>query len=262
MFTACKRCIAEWLILAVLVLPNAEAATRVRRVPLYPAAGGVTYLLDENFDTTRGGACSGFQRSGWTCYNDASSLATLDEDSTVAPPVGSVTGFSGQALNLTDSTGYRDGGANWTASSSYDLVYIDLYVYVNDYTTNDGNSNTFLSIESSSAQLARLSMYQQSTSTNGYSKMRFYVNAPYASCYYPTGDANLAKAASYRIGIKLNNTTGAKGWEFRVNGSTVCSGTDDPAGQFHKLGLINSSDYNLSVFFDDVKIRTDDWVTR
>lgn len=256
-----RKLIAEWLILAFIILP-AEAGVAVKRSPLWPASGGVTYLLDENFNTSRSTSCTGFQRSGWTCFNDAGSLATFDEDSTANPPVGSVTGFEGQSLLLADSTGYRDAGATWTASASYDLVYIDFYLYVTDYTTVDVEEGLMVSIDSSSAQLMRLAMYQHSTNTSGYSKIKFYVNSLYVSCYYPTGAASLTKNTGYRISIKLNNTTGAKGYEFRVNGTAVCSGTDDPNGQFNKIVLANSGNNNLQVAFDDLKIRQDDWVTR
>ena len=212
-----KRLLELFLILCLLTpVARAGGAVVCARGGTSSGGGGGTGgdILHETFDPT------GFSASGWT------NLGVADPDSTVAPPTGSVTGFTTQICRENvPSSGRAD--IRWDAASPFSTSYLSFYFYLSSDSV--ANSNLF--------PLVTLTSSTGSTGDNTWYRVMFLKNADatrslridwgqgFGACTVGTGTTNITTGTGYLIELLAIDNGSSDTIEFKVNGTTVCQRT-------------------------------------
>jgi hypothetical protein len=228
-------------LLGLSTLAWGDGTVVVRRTVV---ASGTANLLNETFNA------AGYDLT-WT---EILGGGTIDEDSTVNPPVGGVTGFATQALHVTQPAfntprTYSDLGVAQTGD-----VYFRGYVYVVSGSTDPGESTAIIELTTTAlTALGGNGPRIELSNTAGQLALTFW------SASGSSTSQNINAATGYRVEFKFNNTTDL--YEFRVDGATVSSGAaSDPAIDPQRIILGVAVDGNAEIYWDKVGLGDNGWL--
>lgn len=201
---------------------------------------------------------TGYAANGdWGNETETASNGGVDEDYTTVVHCGS------QSVQCASNSAFGRGYISVLPNSSSTIFYFRFYMYVETDGWSDGGSNPSLFIlQNSSSRGARVVMGKSS----GQKWIRFeYYNG--TSFSYDTGQTsyNISTGVWYRVEGYFNASGTGEGWEFRVDGSTIDSGTDNTLGGFDSsTNMIYGCDPSGSdtgvTLFDGVEVSTGGWI--
>jgi len=217
-------------------------------------------LLNETFNPT------GYDLS-WTESNGA---ANINEDFATNPPITSVTGFTTQCLKVTQTGSTRTSAwSNLSAAQTSGTVYARTYFYLDPTNLPDGvytdifelNSQTVTTFTDSSGSGPRITLAQAA----GVYSLKFCLGGGCAA-----STQTITASTGYRVEFSATISSVSGGvvtvsaYEFRVNGSTVAtgSGTFNDATNTGIGRLIVGVDQNdnATVYFDAAAVGNVTWI--
>jgi hypothetical protein len=217
-------------------------------------------LLTETFNPT------GYDLS-WTESNGA---ANINEDFATNPPITSVTGFATQCAKITQTGSTRTSAwANLSAAQTSGTVYARTYFYLDPTNLPDGtytdvfelNSQTVTTFTDSSGSGPRITLAQAA----GVYSLKFCLGGGCAA-----STQTISPSTGYRVEFSatIASVTGGvvtvSAYEFRVNGSTVATGTgtfnDATNTGIGRLIMGVDQNDNATVYFDTVGVGNVTWI--
>lgn len=173
--------------------------------PSVPSGGDI---LNETFDS------AGFDDASWGAIQEGGTN-DMDADSTNAA---SGTGFSGQWLDHDRNEAWEDCYVDWDdGASTHAVVYISLYVYVDD--SSDGVADIIEFKDSGGTRIGEFAL----VTSGGSPSIRWVVGNT-----VDWGDVAISYDTAYKCQMYLNS---GGGWSIDVAGTTD-SGAGDPGNDF------------------------------
>ena len=234
------------LLAAIIEVPEARLSTiLLSGTPATTTAGGD--LLTETFDS------AGYDDADWT--EGIGDGNTVDENDTT-----SITGFSGQHLQLQQASGTIETYAYNSLASDQALTYIRFRINIQSEGLEDTDSINIHSSDvgahtSPGTATHRMELIQTSGS--------LYFIYKTDGTVRDTSSA-ISTGTTYCVEIMVDNDGGAAdGWEWRIDGSSEGSGAQDHAedkGRFFFGAWSGSSSATFDVHIDNVDISSSDWI--
>lgn len=179
-----------------------------------PPGGPGGDILHETFDPT------GFSASGWT------NLGAADPDSAVAPPTGSVTGFTTQVCRENVASAGR-ADIRWDAASPFSTSYLSFYFYLSSDSVSASNSFPLVTLTSATGGTGDNTWYRVMFLKNADStrSLRIDWGQGFGACTVGTGTANITTGTGYLLQLLAIDNGSSDTIEFKLNGTTVCQRT-------------------------------------
>ena len=214
-------------------------------------------ILHETFDPT------GYDN---TWVESVSGGASVDEDNTTNPPVGSVTGFLGQAMRTSTAT---FGGCNstWTGATTFSTSYTSLYFYPTSDSMAVSNYFPLITVTSSAGTSndntwVRIRFKKDAGGVRTLTSS-FAANSDGTGCSVGTGSFTITPGNGYLIHLRVTENGASDQFEFSVNGTVVCSGSGAlwaAAPQKLILGPNSDNTWQWDATFDTVDISSTGYV--
>ncbi len=204
------------------IAPGAVVVVKQRGAGGSPGTGGS--ILHETFDA------SGFDATGWT--KPASwGHGVVNEDASTNPPVGSVTGFTGQAMR-TYTPDYGDAHAQWDAAAPFSTSYLSVYFYIASESLAPGVNGDYFNLMTLTSAAGADSdntwwrvRYKETQTPTVQLVVSHAGNSDGTGCTTGSGSITVTTGTSYLIEATTIENGSSDSFELRVNGVVVCSHT-------------------------------------
>ena len=225
-------------------------------------ASGVSAVADAACSNTGGEYTQSFEGAGYAANGDWGNEAetvngtgtVVDEDYTGIVKCGS------QSLRTHVEAAYGAGRVTVTPDATVDTEYFATYYYIDNEALADGGFDNLVTHLNASGRGWRVRLLQ----TAGQLQLRFE--------FYDVGVfdwdtsqtvTNVSLDTQYRVEVYYDGDGVSEGWEFRVDGVTIDSGSNNLDGSLNDLvygTYVGAAGGTSTYIFDNTDVDLSDWI--
>lgn len=247
-----------FLLLPLLIMGQSITAKHRAVLAKIKAAGGGAVCSNTGDLYTQSLEGTGYAANGsWGDESETvSGTSSVDEDYTTTVQCGD------QSVYCSVGSSYGKAYVNTTPNASGSVVYYRFYVYLLTDGLSAGGRSIIFQITDGSGRGTRIALGKSGSQL--YLEYEFY-NWETFSWKSDITTSNVSTGQWYRVEGYFNASGTGEGWEWRVDGTSIASGTNNPHGGYASstanwYGLDPNGTDTFTLIMDGIDIDSSDWL--